>query len=291
MIRFLVILLSKLQFILDSIYFHCLEKQHRSQIIHNFITENEFGNPGGDKQLIQKNIDFLKKFKLTNATLVMAGLFNYQELFNEYLSRMDLRALHKLEPYRNSGCVVLSYHIGFYSILMLVLMCHGYDVTLLLRTKDTNKGTKLSTEKIKAGLEALYQKNDKLGCLHFVDAFSLTAILQIQRAIRKGHIILIYPDTGKDASAKSLPIEFFKQKITGHVGLIQIYKILKTSFLPTYLVWEHGKAVLHVHDPLDINEHTADQEILNKIYKLFPELIKQYPEQWIQIISYPFLKY
>ncbi|MFT5387792.1 MAG: lauroyl/myristoyl acyltransferase [Candidatus Omnitrophota bacterium] len=291
MVRFLIIVISKLRVCLDGLRFNFVEIPFRKKIISEFVSENEFKCKEGLAHLIKRNVHYLKKLKLQNLMFTFALFFDNKEMFEEHLSHVNLKSLNKFEKYRGSGCVVISYHVGPYSLLPLILISHGYNVTLMLRPNELTKGAKFGFKQIKNKLEIFFSKNEELGKLTLVDSSSIMALLQVQKAIKRGDVVVIFPDTAKDASVQSIPVPFFQQNIAGHGGLAQLFKITKAPFVPIYLTWEKEKASISVCDPLDLNEKDSDETITNNIYKLFPELVKKYPEQWMQFISYHLLKY
>ncbi len=288
---FIILFVSKAKSIIDRIYEAFSNNPKRAQIIQQFISENNFEYKEEIQALTKKSKKFNRVVKSFNNSAVLAVLLKNKKIFDRIMSKVDLSSLDKIEQYRETGCVVVSYHIGIYTLLPLILSYHGYNVNQLYRSTDAVKETKLSTEKLNQIVKDFSKKYSSFGELKLIDSFSIMSLLKIQKAVRKKEVIVIFVDTVKDSSSESLPISFFKQKIAGHAGIAQLFKITKAPFIPMNMSWENGKSTLTIHDELDLNIEEADQDTLNKIYKLFPELVKKHPEQWVQVESYPELKH
>lgn len=287
----LVFIISKFKSTVDYFDYTFNLKKKRHQVIEDFVSENELKCSSALQSVQKESSKYYLKMKKMNTLFILTTLFNQPKIFDKYISKMNLSAINQLEKYKNEGAIFLSYHMGPFTILPVILVYYGFNVTLLLRSDDATSQSKISFDKIKEKIDTFCGQNKTFGKLRLVDSFSILALIQIQKAIKKKNIVLIYADTIKDSSVQSLPVPFFNQKIVGHLGLIHLFKGTKKQFVPINLCWSEKQINLQVHPILNMDIKNSDQENLNQIYKLFPNLVKRHPEQWTQVGSYHDLKY
>jgi hypothetical protein len=181
--------------------------------------------------------------------------------------------------------------MGPFAMIPVILALRGYSSNVLVRSDTLQQQTKMSLEKINEGMAYLAKKYN-VGKVQFVDSLSDFSLILLRKCLREGEILMVYPDTAKESSASSIPVDFFNTKIAGHVGIAKLCRFTRATIIPFAARWDGTNTIhLRIGEELPINPENSDEEIVSTFYGSFEKSVAEHPEQWIQVESYEKLKY
>ncbi len=205
----------------------------------------------------------------------------------EKVSTIKFNGLDKLKNNNGKGLVVFSYHTGPYTIIPYVLMVMGFKVNILVRSDQVEPETGMSIDEINARINEVCNICG-FGQMKVIDSQKIMSLIQIKKALKRGELILLFPDTARDSSVSSIPVPFFNRYIYGHAGLAKLFKLSKANFYPILSSWkENGRIQLDVHDSLNIKPNDREEDIIKSIYSLFEDAIIRNPAQWTRVQVLP----
>ncbi len=224
--------------------------------------------------------------------LLLSGVFIKDiNIFFKTLDNVKVSGLDILEKNKDKSIIGLSYHIGPFSMIPVILALKGYNSNILLRSDTLKEQTKMSLKTINKGMDYL-ARTYNVGRVQFIDSLETFSLVLIRKFMKKGDILMIYPDTAKESSVGSIPVNFFNTRIAGHIGVAKLYRFTRASIIPFAIKFdEQNKIHLKIDEPLSIKLDGTDEEIVNAFYGLFEKRITANPEHWIQVESYDKLKY
>ncbi len=264
----------------------------RKKAIRHFVEESVLHSKLSPTELTMKSLQYLRMFKRLNMLLLLSGVFvNDIEIFYKTLGDAKITGLDILEENMNKSVIGISYHIGPFSIMPVLLALRGYNTNLLVRSDTMEKQTRVSIEKINESMALLARQNN-LGRVRFIDSLEPLSLILIRKCLKEGEMLMIYPDTAKESSVSSIPVSFFNTKIAGHIGVAKLCRFTRATIIPFSIRWdEENKIEMNIDEPMDINPDGTDEEIINSIYGPFEKKVASYPEQWINIENYKKFKY
>ncbi|MFC1827416.1 hypothetical protein ACFLZQ_05775 [Thermodesulfobacteriota bacterium] len=291
---------SLLVFLLDQVVnliyfpplFNLSHSRSRKKAILHFIEESKLPLNKPTDELVRKSLLYYRMFKRLNMFLLLAGVYIKEiDIFFKILGNTQISGLDILERSRNKSVIGLSYHMGPFPMIPVILALKGYNSNVLVRSDTLQQQTKMSFEKINATMEFL-ARTFNIGKVQFIDSLSTFSLVLLRKSMKDGDILMIHPDTAKESSAGSIPVSFFNTKIAGHIGVAKLCRFTKATVIPFAIRWNDQNNIrLDIKDPLGINPDGTDEEIINSFYGSFEKNVAANPEQWINIESYEALKY
>ena len=289
----LVFLLTR---IIDLIYFtpffNFRHSRNREKAIRHFVEESKLPVNKSTPELVRQSLQYYRMFQRLNMFLLLAGVYIKDiEVFFKTLGNTHIAGLEILQKNKRKSVIGLSYHIGPFSMIPVILALKGYDSNVLVRSDTLEKQTRLSVEKINETM-AFLARTFNVGRVQFIDSLEPFSLILIRKCLKDGEILMLHPDTAKESSVGSIPVSFFNTKIAGHIGVAKLCRFTRATVIPFSIRWnEQNNIHLHIDDPMDINPDGTDEEIINTIYEPFEKKVASNPEQWIQIESYEAFKY
>lgn len=288
----LVFLLTKIIAVYYSPLLNFRQYRNRKNVIEQFIAENNPTLKRTVSEFSRISLQYYRTFKEQNMLLLLTGTYlNDVDTFNKFLNTVTISGLDTLEKNKNKSIIGISYHIGPFSTIPIILAMNGYNVNLLVRSDTLYKNTKMDLEKINEAM-ARFARNHGFGIVRFIDSLSSLSLVLVRKCLKEGELLMIYPDTAKESSVSSLPVKFFNTLISGHIGIAKLYRFTKATVLPFSIQWEaKNKIELNIGEPMKIVPDSSDEDIVGAIYGPFEDKVSVNPEQWIQIESYEKFKY
>lgn len=272
--------------------FNLSHSRAREKAIRHFIEESRLPVKTSIPVLIQQSLHHYRMFKKLNMFLLLAGVYIKEiDIFFKTLGNVKISGLDILEKNANKSVVGLSYHIGPFPMIPVILALKGYNSNVLVRSDTLEKQAKMSVEKINESM-AYLARTFNVGKVQFIDSLSTFSLIMVRKCLKDGEILMIHPDTAKESSVGSIPVGFFNTQIAGHIGIAKLCRFTRATVLPFAIRWGADDNInLQIDEPLDINPDGTDDEIISKFYGPFEKAVADFPEQWIQIESYEAFKY
>jgi lauroyl/myristoyl acyltransferase len=222
----LVFLLAR---IIDLIYFtpffNFRHSRNREKAIRHFVEESKLPVNKSTSELVRQSLQYYRMFKRLNMFLLFAGVYIKDiEIFFKTLGNAQISGLDILEKNKGKSVIGLSYHIGPFSMIPVILALKGYDSNILVRSDTLEKQTRLSLEKINESM-AFLARTFNIGRVQFIDSLSTFSLIMIRKCLKDGEILMLHPDTAKESSVGSIPVSFFNTKIAGHIGIAKLYTL------------------------------------------------------------------
>ena len=264
----------------------------REKAILHFIKESELSLNKPIDELVRQSLQYYRMFKRLNMFLLLAGVYIKDiEIFFKTLGNTQISGLDILEKNKKKSVIGLSYHMGPFPMIPVILALKGYNSNVLLRSDTLQEQSKMSIDKINESMDFL-ARTYNIGKVHFIDSLSTFSLVLVRKCMKDGEILMIHPDTAKESSAGSIPVSFFNTKIAGHIGVAKLCRFTKATVIPFAIRWDgRNNLDLNIEDPLAINHDGTDEEILKAFYGPLEKNVAAHPEQWINIESYEVLKY
>ncbi len=288
--------ISILSFIVDLVYFPPLfnlyHSRSREKAIRYFVEESKLCLKTSIPQVVRQSVLYYRLFKRLNMFLLLAGVYIKDiQVFYKTLGNTQISGLEIFGKNKNKPVIGLSYHMGPFPMIPVILALKGYNSIVLLRSDTLQEHAKMSLEKINATMEYL-SRTFNVGKVQFIDSLSTFSLVLVRKAMKDGDILMIHPDTAKESSVSSIPVKFFKTQIAGHIGIAKLCRFTKATVIPCAIRWDDQNNInLRIEEPLAINTDGTDEEIINAFYSSFEKNVAANPEQWIQVESYDKLKY
>ena len=285
-----------LSIVVDLIYFPLLfnfvHARTRDKAVRHFVEESKLPLKMPVTELVRQSLLYYRLFKRLNMFLLLAGVYIKDiGIFYKTLGDVQISGLEILEKNKNKSVIGLSYHMGPFPMIPVILALKGFNSNVLLRSDTLQEQSKISLEKINETMAFLAQ-NFNVGKVQFIDTLETLALVMVRKCMKDGEILMIHPDTAKESSVSSIPVNFFNTRIAGHIGVAKICRFTKATVIPFAIRWDGPDNIrLHIDEPLELNHDGTDEEIVNAFYGLFEENVTVHPEQWIQVESYEQLKY
>jgi len=264
----------------------------REKAILHFIEESKLPLNKPIDELVRKSLQYYRMFKRLNMFLLLAGVYIKDiDIFYKTLGNTQISGLDNLERNKKKSVIGLSYHMGPFSMIPVILALQGYNSNVLLRSDSLQEQSKMSLEKINDTMEFL-ARTFNVGKVQFIDSLEPFSLVLVRKCMKDGEILMIHPDTAKESSAGSIPVSFFNTRIAGHIGVAKLCRFTKATVIPFAIRWnDRNDLHLNIDDPLAINHDGTDEEILEAFYGPFEKAVTSCPEQWINIESYEALKF
>ena len=201
--------------------------------------------------------------------LLLAGVYIKDiEIFFNTLGNVRISGLEILERNKKKSVIGLSYHIGPFPMIPIILALKGYNSNVLLRSDTLQAQTKMSLEKINASMDFL-ARTYNIGKVQFIDSLATMSLVLVRKCMKDGEILMIHPDTAKESSVSSIPVPFFNTRIAGHIGVAKLCRFTRATVIPFAIRWnEHNNIHLQIDEPLDINPDGTDEEIVYCLLQL-----------------------
>ncbi len=285
-----------LSIIIDLIYFPLLfnfvHSRTREKALRHFVEESKLPLKMSVTELARQSLQYYRLFKRLNMFLLLAGVYIKDiGIFHKTLGDVQISGLEILEKNKNKSVIGLSYHIGPFPMIPVILALKGFNSNVLLRSDTLQEQSKISLEQINESMAFLAQTFN-VGKVQFIDTLETLALVMVRKCMKDGEILMIHPDTAKESSVSSIPVNFFNTRIAGHIGVAKICRFTKATVIPFTISWDDRNNLhLNIEDPLPINHDGTDEEIINAFYGSFEKNVAAHLEQWIQVESYEKLKY
>ena len=282
--------------IVDLIYFPPLfnfnHSRAREKSIRHFLEESKLPVQKPISELVRQSLHYYRMFKKLNMFLLLSGVYIKDiEIFFKTLRNAQVSGLDILDKNKDKNVIGLSYHIGPFSMIPIILALKGYNSNVLLRSDTLEEQTKIPLETINRGMDYL-ARTYNVGRVQFIDTLETFSLVLVRKSMKEGDILMLHPDTAKESSVSSIPVSFFNTRIAGHIGVAKLYRFTRASVIPFAIKFDEQNNIhLTVKEPLDIDPDGTDEEIITKIYGKFEKRVASMPEQWIQVESYEAMKY
>jgi len=284
-------LLTLLRHASTGLYYHLKGRKTRTQALRLFISENGLETVARDCDAERETHRYYRKFQYLNTAVLFSGLFDRTQNFDRVARRFTFIGDDIIEQYRGRGVIIMSYHIGPFTMIPLLMVMKKYDIAILARSDEVGLASRRTIDDINRYLSGFLASHG-YGKAEFIDSTAKLSLVQIKKALKRKEFLIIYPDTVKQSSASWTPVPFFKQQIAGHVGLAKLVELTKADILRVLTHWDaQGGMVMKVFDRLPYAEGASQEETLRRIYGPLEGLVKTYLPQWIQVQSYEQLKY
>ena len=206
--------ISILSFIVDLVYFPPLfnfcHSRSREKAIRYFVEESKLPLKTSISECVRQSVLYYRLFKRLNMFLLLAGVYIKDiEIFYKTLGNTQISGLEIFEKNKNKSVIGLSYHMGPFPMIPVILALKGYNSIVLLRSDTLQEHAKMSLEKINATMEYL-SRTFNVGKVQFIDSLSTFSLVLVRKAMKDGDILMIHPDTAKESSVSSIPVKFFK---------------------------------------------------------------------------------
>jgi lauroyl/myristoyl acyltransferase len=285
-----------LSHVIDLIYlplfFNFCHARSREKAIRHFLDESRLPLQKPITDLVRQSLLCYRMFKRLNMFLLLAGVYIKDiDIFFKTLGNVQISGLEILERNKKKSVIGLSYHIGPFPMIPVILALKGYNSNVLLRSDSLQEQTKLSLETINESMDYL-SRTYNVGRVRFIDSLATLSLVLVRKCMKDGEILMVHPDTAKESSVSSIPVGFFNTLISGHIGVAKLCRFTRATVIPLAIRWnEHNNINLQISEPLDINPDGTDEEIVSAFYSSFEKNVAANPEQWIQVESYEKLKY
>ena len=282
--------------VIDLVYFPLLfnfnHYRSREKAIRHFVAESKLPLKKPTAEIVRQSLLYYRLFKRLNMFLLLAGVYIKDiEIFFKTLGNAQVSGLDILEKNKEKSVIGLSYHIGPFPMIPIILALKGINSNVLLRSDTLQEQSKMSIDKINESMDFL-ARTYNIGKVHFIDSLDPFSLILIRKCLKDGEILMLHPDTAKESSVSSIPVSFFNTEIAGHIGVAKLCRFTRATVIPFSIKWnEENKLQLDIDDPMDINPDDTDEEIINVIYGPFEKKVASNPEQWILIESYEKMKY
>ena len=132
-----------LSIIIDLIYFPLLfnfvHSRTREKALRHFVEESKLPLKMSVTELARQSLQYYRLFKRLNMFLLLAGVYIKDiGIFYKTLGDVQISGLEILEKNKNKSVIGLSYHMGPFPMIPVVLALKGYNSNVLLRS-DTSK--------------------------------------------------------------------------------------------------------------------------------------------------------
>ena len=278
--------------IYSPLLFNFSHSRTRKKAIQHFVAESRLPLEKSTPELVRESLQYYRMFKRLNMFLLLAGVYVKEiDIFFKTLGNVEISGLDILEKNKGKSIIGLSYHIGPFPMIPVILALNGYDSNVLVRSDTLQKQAKMSLETINETM-AFLARTFNVGKVQFIDSLSTFSLIMVRKCLKDGEILMLHPDTAKESSVSSIPVDFFTTQIAGHIGIAKLCRFTRPTVMPFSIRWDAGNAInLHIDEPLDINPDGTDAEIIGEFYGPFEKAVAASPEQWIQIESYEAFKY
>jgi len=272
--------------------FNFSHSRNREKAIRHFVEESKLSLHKPISELIRQSLQYYRMFKWLNMFLLLAGVYIKDiEVFFKTLGNVHISGMDILEKNKSRSVVGLSYHMGPFPMIPVILALRGYNSNVLVRSDTLQKHSKLSLEKINESMDYL-ARTYNVGRVQFIDSLSTFSLIMLRKCLKDGEILMLHPDTAKESSVGSMPVSFFNTQIAGHIGVAKLCRFTRATVIPFSIRWgERNNIHLQIDDPMAINPDGTDEEIINTIYEPFEKKVASCPEQWINIESYEAFKF
>jgi lauroyl/myristoyl acyltransferase len=273
-------------------FFYFNHSRSREKAIRHFVEESRLPLKMSPQELSRQSLQYYRMFKRLNMFLLLAGIYIKDiEIFFKTLGNAQISGLDILESNIKKSVVGLSYHIGPFSMIPVILALKGYNSNVLVRSDTLQQQTKMSLEKINEGMDFL-ARTYNVGRVQFIDSLATFSLVLVRKCLKDGEILMIHPDTAKESSVSSIPVSFFNTRIAGHIGIAKLCRFTRPTVIPFSIRWDARNEIhLDIDKPLEIDPDGSDEELINAFYGPFEKAVTSYPEQWIQVESYEKFKY
>lgn len=285
-----------LSLVVDLVYFSPLfnlkHSGNREKAILHFIKESKLPLKLPVAELVCQSLFYYRMFKRLNMFLLLAGVYIKDiDIFYKTLGRAHISGLDILEKNRDKSVVGLSYHMGPFPMIPVILALKGFNSSVLLRSDTLQEQTKMSIEKINESMDFL-ARTYNVGRVQFIDSLATMSLVMVRKCMKDGEILMIHPDTAKESSVSSMPVSFFNTKIAGHLGVAKLCRFTRATVIPFSIQWNAENNIqLSIDEPLQVSPEGTDEEIIRAIYGPFEKKVAAKLEQWIQVESYEKFKY
>ena len=289
----MVFILSRvIDLIYFSPFFNLSHSRPREKAIRHFVGESKLPLKKPTPEFVRQSLQYYRMFKRLNMFLLLAGVYIKDiEIFFKTLGNAQISGLDILDRNSKKSVIGVSYHIGPFSMIPVILALKGYNSNVLVRSDTLQKQTKMSIDKINESMDFL-ARTFNVGKVSFIDSLSTFSLIMIRKCLKDGEILMLHPDTAKESSVSSVPVRFFNTRIAGHIGVAKLCRFTRPTVIPFSIRWDGRKNIrLAIDEPLGINPDGTDEEIINAFYGPFEKAVASHPEQWINIESYEAFKY
>lgn len=288
-----IFILSRL---IDLIYFPPLfnltHSRAREKAVRHFVAESGLDIKKSPLQLAEQSLTYYMMFKRLNMFLLLIGVYVKDiDIFYKTLGSARVTGLDIIERNGGKSIVGVSYHMGPFAMIPVILALRGYSCNVLVRSDTLQQQTKMDMEKINKSM-AYLARTYNVGKVQFIDSLSDFSLIMLRKCLRDGEILMIYPDTARESSVSSIPVDFFNTRIAGHVGIAKLCRFTRATVIPFAARWDGTDSIhLRIGEELPITPENSDDEIITYFYGSFEKSVAAHPEQWIQVESYEKLKY
>ena len=229
----MVFILSRVtDLIYSPLLFNFSHSRPREKAILHFVEETKLPLKSSTKELVRLSLQYYRMFKRLNMFLLLAGVYIKDiDIFFKTLGNAQISGLDILDRNSKKSVIGLSYHIGPFSMIPVILALKGYNSNVLVRSDTLQKQTKMSMEKINESMDFL-ARTFNVGKVRFIDSLSTFSLIMIRKCLKDGEILMLHPDTAKESSAGSIPVSFFNTKIAGHIGVAKLCRFTKATVIP-----------------------------------------------------------
>ncbi len=272
----------------NALSYHWRQRRMREQSLRTFCEENGLEPPPDSARKMHA---FYRRYQRNNAAILVGGLLDDMTKVDGVYRRFHFIGREILESYRNRGAILVSFHLGPYSMIPPMLTRMNFNVTILARADDIGAASKHSMSDINRMLSDRLSRNG-MGIAQFIDSLGMLSLIQIKKALNRKDFLMIYADTIKSSSVSWAPVPFFRQKIAGHLGLAKLLQMTGADVLHLYTYWdERDRMVMEIQGPRPYRADASAEELLALLYGPLQGLVAKRLPQWTHIHSYQELKY
>ena len=118
--------------IVDLVYFPLLfnfrHSRTREKAIRHFVEESKLPLNTSISELVRQSLLYYRLFKRLNMFLLLAGVYIKDiDIFFKTLGNASVSGLEILERNKNKSVIGLSYHIGPFPMIPVILALKGYN--------------------------------------------------------------------------------------------------------------------------------------------------------------------
>ena len=260
----------------------------RTRLYRRFCRENGLEPPPGSERWLHR---YHRRHERCKATLLLGMVLKDLSKLDRICGRFRIVGREILEGCRERGAILVSFHVGPYSMIGFLLVRMGFDVTALVRGDEVAAATGRDLAEVNRVLAERLAAHGS-GTAQLVDSQAMLSLVQIRKALGRKGLLLVYPDTAKSSSTAWAPLPFFRQQIAGHLGLAKLLQMTRADVLHLVTYWdERGDMVLEVLGPCPYRADASPEELLRALYGPLEGLVAGRLPQWTQLHSYDELKF
>ena len=169
------------------------------------------------------------------------------------------------------GAILVTGHLGFWSLGPYVMEYHGLPVPLLAMAEEPNRAVQAWEEQFRKKWRIVYTTGSPF------------ASLELAATLRRGELVAMQLDRHLGSSYVRIP--FFGAPAAFPLGPAMLGRVTRAPLVPVFMVREGARGLrVMLEEPIYV-EHTRDRdsdllEATTRAVNIYESYVRRYPYQW-----------